>query len=88
MAILDGGNILQVGTPRDVYKKPTCKTVAHFIGETDFLEGSITGMYGNMATVETGIGRFDGVLGDPSRPPALNSKVTLSIRPECWELSH
>lgn len=88
MAILDGGNILQVGTPRDVYKKPTCKTVAHFIGETDFLEGSITGMYGKMATVETGIGRFDGVLGDPSRPPALNSKVTLSIRPECWELSH
>ncbi|MCF7689824.1 MAG: ABC transporter ATP-binding protein [Cephaloticoccus sp.] len=87
MAILEGGHILQVGTPRRVYKRPVRKTVAHFIGETDFIPGKITGMNGTMATVETAIGRFDGVLGDPTRPPAINAEVTLSIRPECWELS-
>src|SRR5476649_1227007 len=31
MAILDSGHILQVGTPREVYKRPNCKTVANFI---------------------------------------------------------
>src|SRR5450432_1287371 len=37
MAILESGHILQVGTPRDVYKRPQCKVVANFIGETDFI---------------------------------------------------
>jgi len=87
MAILDHGHILQVGTPREVYKRPTSKTVAHFIGETDFIVGKIAGLSGKMATVETAIGRFDGVLGDKEQPPAVGAEVTLSIRPECWELS-
>src|SRR3954470_128683 len=32
MAILDGGRVRQVGTPRDVYRRPTCALVANFIG--------------------------------------------------------
>lgn len=88
MAILESGRILQVGTPREVYKRPTRKTVAHFIGETDFITGKVTVVLKNSATVETTIGRFDGVLGDPSCPPSVGQEVTLSIRPECWELSH
>jgi iron(III) transport system ATP-binding protein len=87
MAILESGHILQVGTPREVYKRPRKKTVANFIGETDFIPGKLAGLNGNMATVETAIGRFDGVLGDESRTPVIGQEVTLSIRPECWELS-
>lgn len=87
MAILEGGHILQVGTPREVYKRPKKKTVAHFIGETDFIAGKVARQSGNNATVETAIGRFDGILGDPSRTPQIGDSVTLSIRPECWELS-
>lgn len=87
MAILEGGRILQVGTPREVYKRPTRKTVAHFIGETDFITGQVTQISQDAATVETAIGRFHGVLGDPTCPPAVGQEVTLSIRPECWELS-
>jgi iron(III) transport system ATP-binding protein len=26
------------------------------------------------------------VFGDPANPPAVGSQVTVSIRPECWEL--
>ena len=87
MAILESGHILQVGTPREVYRRPTRKTVANFIGETDFLDGRILGIDGDQVTVETGIGRFTGVLGDPAQTPAVQDKVTLSIRPECWTLS-
>jgi len=94
MAILDGGRILQVGSPRAVYKRPTCKQVAGFIGETDFIEGQVLGLdagsdstNGEMgATVETPLGRFEGVLGAPEQPPAVGQRVTLSIRPECWNL--
>jgi len=86
MAILENGKILQVGTPREVYRRPAKKTVANFIGETDFIEGRIVGLIGDCATVETPIGRFDGVLGDPAAKVAVGSSATLSIRPECWKL--
>jgi iron(III) transport system ATP-binding protein len=88
MAILDHGHILQVGTPREVYKRPTCGTVANFIGETDFLPGHVLGMVGGYVTVETPVGKFDGIFGDPTRVPSVGDKVTVSIRPECWELHH
>jgi iron(III) transport system ATP-binding protein len=87
MAILDGGRILQVGTPREVFKRPVNRTVANFIGETDFLPGKVLGVTAASITVETAVGRFEGVAGDPALAPAVGTAVTLSIRPECWKLS-
>jgi iron(III) transport system ATP-binding protein len=86
MAILDGGRILQVGAPREIYRRPACRTVANFIGETDFLPGKVLSAGGGKAVVETALGRFDGVLGDPTQPPKAGGEVTVSIRPECWVL--
>jgi iron(III) transport system ATP-binding protein len=87
MAILDAGRVLQVGTPREVYRRPVDRTVAKFIGETDFISGKVAGVQGSRAVVETAAGRFDGVLGNPAKPPQPGDAVTLSIRPECWRLS-
>ena len=87
MAILDGGRILQVGTPRDIYRRPALKTVADFIGETNFIPGTLLGAPQGAARVSTAIGEFEGVLGDPASPPAAGAAVTLSVRPECWALS-
>ncbi len=88
IAILQSGHILQVGAPREVYKRPSCKKVADFIGESDFLSGKVIGIDGENATVETAVGRFTGLLGarDPVLLPALGADVTVSIRPECWKL--
>ncbi len=86
MAILDGGRILQVGSPREVYRRPTGRTVAHFIGETNFIEGRVTGRDGERFLVETPVGRFAGVPGDAAFKPGAGDAVTLSIRPECWQI--
>jgi iron(III) transport system ATP-binding protein len=86
MAILEGGRVLQTGTPREIYRRPATKAVANFIGETDFISGKIIATNGARATVETGIGRFEGVLGDTAAKPAAGATVTVSIRPECWKL--
>lgn len=88
MAILDGGHILQVGSPREVYRRPVCKTVANFIGEADFIDGVLAAWHGSEVEVDTPIGRFSGVWGDPSAKPAVGAVVTLSIRPECWTIRH
>ncbi len=87
MAVLDGGRILQTGTPQEIYRRPVCRTVAAFIGEADFIPGRVLAASGGRATVETAAGRFEGVLGDPTLPPPAGAEVTLSIRPECWVLS-
>src|SRR5688500_811973 len=79
MAILDRGHVLQVGSPREVYRRPVCKTVANFIGETDFIPGTLLGAADGKAHVETAIGRFEGVLGDATAKPAAGAKVTVSV---------
>ncbi len=86
MAILEGGRILQVGAPRDVYRRPARKVIANFIGDTNFIEGRFLASDGGRATVETAIGRFEGVMGDPGARPATGAAVTISIRPECLRL--
>ena len=86
MAVLENGHILQVGAPREVYKRPKRKTVANFIGETDFLPGKVLGKENGLVTVETAIGKFEGIFGDPENQPGVGVDVTVSIRPECWEL--
>ncbi|MDP3071103.1 MAG: ABC transporter ATP-binding protein [Opitutaceae bacterium] len=87
MAILDRGKILQVGSPREVYRRPSCKVVADFIGETDFIPGKIVSAATGRAVVETAVGRFEGVLGAGAATPTAGTVVTLSVRPECWVLS-
>jgi iron(III) transport system ATP-binding protein len=86
MAILDGGRVLQAGTPREIYRRPATRAVANFMGETDFISGKIIATNGARATVETTSGRFEGVLGDAAAKPAAGATVTVSIRPECWKL--
>ncbi|MFA5057304.1 MAG: ABC transporter ATP-binding protein [Opitutaceae bacterium] len=86
MAVLDGGRILQVGAPHEVYRRPARRSVAGFIGEADFIAGRVLAASGGKASVETAIGRFDGVLGEPTLPPKAGAEVTVSIRPECWVL--
>ncbi len=86
MAVLDGGRILQVGSPRDVYRRPASRVVANFIGETNFLAGTVAGADGARLVVDTAVGRLEGVPGGSGLAPAAGAAVTLSIRPECWRL--
>jgi iron(III) transport system ATP-binding protein len=46
----------------------------------------VLGIDKGLVTVETAIGKFEGIFGDPENQPGTGSDVTVSIRPECWEL--
>src|SRR6185436_4714985 len=39
IAVMSKGKILQIGSPREIYDRPSERFVANFIGETNFLEG-------------------------------------------------
>jgi iron(III) transport system ATP-binding protein len=86
VAILDSGRVAQVGTPLEIYRRPRTRAVADFVGETDFVPGTVAGLERDQVLVDTAVGRFVGVPADPGAPPVAGAAVTLSIRPECWKL--
>jgi len=41
LAVMSGGRILQIGTPREVYETPARRFVAEFIGHSNFIEARV-----------------------------------------------
>ncbi len=85
MAVLKDGNILQVGTPLDVYKRPMSRFVASFIGETNFIEGKVVRSDAGTALVKTERGEFSGVMV-PGYEVKDGQTAYLSMRPECIKI--
>ena len=81
IAVMDGGRVLQVGKPAEIYEHPADRFVANFIGETNFLEGTFVGRSGELGDLKLADGR---VLGAPlgGRDPEPGASLTLSVRPE------
>jgi spermidine/putrescine ABC transporter ATP-binding subunit len=83
IAVMSGGRILQVATPRTLYEAPNCREVADFIGEMNFFSGRISARHGEMAQVDLGpLGPFDVVA-----PQAVGTRVLIALRPEKIALS-
>jgi spermidine/putrescine transport system ATP-binding protein len=75
IAIMSNGNVLQQGTPREVYDRPANRFVADFVGDTNFLRGDVR-RDGGRAVFDVG-GALVDVSSDADAGPA-----TLMIRPE------
>lgn len=86
MAVMDKGEVLQVGTPVEVYKRPRTRFVCDFIGESNFIEAKVLRAGGGLVAVETPMGELAGIPGDPDAHFSDGQKVTVSIRPECIRL--
>jgi spermidine/putrescine transport system ATP-binding protein len=41
LAVMDQGNILQIGTPHEIYESPATNFVARFIGETNLFDATV-----------------------------------------------
>ncbi len=81
IAVMSRGKALQIGPAVEIYERPNCRFVADFIGETNFLLGTVRAIDKERVTVEiskpnqevNGIGIGELRLGQP---------VAVSIRPE------
>jgi spermidine/putrescine transport system ATP-binding protein len=51
IAVMNKGVLLQVGSPEEIYEHPKTRFVADFIGETNFLEGTIAEISGKEIVV-------------------------------------
>lgn len=88
MAILDGGKIAQIGPPEEVYRHPHTATVASFIGETNFIPGTVDAANADGSyRISTATGEFTASPGNPEWKPQNGENILISIRPECLSLS-
>ncbi len=87
MAVLEAGRVLQVGSPRELYARPTSAAVATFIGETNLLPGRMVGLEGELVIVDTALGRLHGRASVPTESGRRGAEVQVSVRPECWRLA-
>lgn len=77
LAVLRDGKVEQVGTPRDLYVRPGTRFTASFLGETNFLEGSISETSGGFLTLDTDAGPIRIKTDEDA-----STKACMSIRPE------
>jgi spermidine/putrescine transport system ATP-binding protein len=76
IAVMNGGRILQIGSPRDIYDKPQHRFVAGFIGEINLLPAEAAGEGEYMIS---GVG---GLRSDDAPASAKGASVMLAVRPE------
>ena len=79
VVVMFGGRVAQAGTPEDIYKRPTGREVAGFVGQVNFVPGTVSS--GDTAIAETALG--PAWLPAPGRP---GEAVTLALRPEAIDL--
>ncbi|MPZ62698.1 MAG: ATP-binding cassette domain-containing protein [Propionibacteriales bacterium] len=80
IAVMESGNIEQIGRPREIYERPVSRFVANFIGTSNFIEGTIKerdsdGVF--VVTTKTGDLRASSPVDLPVGEP-----VVVSVRPE------
>ncbi|TCL71167.1 spermidine/putrescine transport system ATP-binding protein [Rhizobium sp. BK251] len=81
IAVMFGGRIAQVATPKEMYQRPLTRKVADFLGGMNFLSARITGENDGKLSAETA--RFgDIVLDRPRGFRPREGQVTIGIRPE------
>ncbi len=79
VAVMNRGRIHQVGTPPEVYEEPIDPFVASFIGRASTVYGTLYGVEGGLAVVDSGGMRFKGRL---LKEAQRGSGVVAIFRPE------
>jgi iron(III) transport system ATP-binding protein len=84
IAVMNEGRIQQIGRPRDIYERPATQFVADFVGNTNFIDGTVS----RSASDDTYVVRSE--IGDvmvrTDLPLRGDERVALSVRPEDVEL--
>jgi iron(III) transport system ATP-binding protein len=79
LAVMDRGRLMQVGAPLDVYNRPVNRFVAGFLGDSNFLPGTVRRRSGADCVVDTAAATL---VAAGAGCPAEGSSVVCSIRPQ------
>ncbi len=80
VTVMDQGEIVQVGTPTELYDHPASPYVANFIGTSNMFVAKVREIAAGTIVTEYGPNMIRAAAA--GKTPAVGSRVTLSIRPE------
>jgi spermidine/putrescine transport system ATP-binding protein len=84
IAVMEGGRIDQLGSPREIYERPATRFVAGFIGTSNLLDGEIQSIKEGVATLTYGPGEH--VLVPVPGSVRAGDNLEVSVRPEKIDL--
>jgi putrescine transport system ATP-binding protein len=79
MAIMRDGRFEQIGTPADIYERPTNRYVAEFMGDINLLKGRVLGHENGTSKIATEAGPASVAA---SRDYAAGTEILFALRPE------
>ncbi|TPL82908.1 ABC transporter ATP-binding protein [Mesorhizobium sp. B2-3-14] len=84
VCVMNGGRIVQLGQPSEIYDEPADLFVADFVGKTNLLSGTVAGHTGDLVDVALA----DGTVVAARERAALRQgeTVSVSLRPESLSL--
>lgn len=84
IAVMNEGQIEQMGSPADLYDNPETAFVANFLGQSNLIKGTITGNDGDSLVVDI----YGQKIAVPkSRSHAVDNSMYAGIRPEKFRIS-
>ena len=81
IAVMNRGQVVQVGTPAEIYEFPQSRFVADFVGTTNLFEGTVTTCDQGLITIHCPETACELVVEDVGRFGA-GQRVWLAVRPE------
>ena len=84
LAVMSAGEVQQIGTPEEIYRRPANRFVAEFVGRVNLISGTVAAWEGGRLALELAGGRKVWVDADQAPPP--NTQLTLAVRPEALVL--
>ena len=87
VVIMKDGNIMQQGTPTEIYEQPNSRFVANFIGKANFIDGVFRGRDGEAALVEMHVKTFSIPAPGKMEDVVEGGGCCLAVRPESILLS-
>ena len=85
IAVMEHGEIVQIGTPTEIYERPRSRFVSDFIGVSNILEGKVVGR--GAGGVVVGLPSGAHVSAAPVDGPGIGDRVEVAVRPEKIRLS-
>ncbi|MDH3694694.1 MAG: ABC transporter ATP-binding protein [Gammaproteobacteria bacterium] len=83
VCIMQDGEIVQIGTPRELYDSPSNRYVADFVGKSNFFDGTVEELGQSAIEIKLDAGiNVSATQTADSKKPAVGDKVSVSVRPE------
>ncbi|MCS7252643.1 MAG: ABC transporter ATP-binding protein [Armatimonadota bacterium] len=86
IAVMRSGRVVQVGTPYELYRKPSSKYVAEFIGDANVIEGVVQKVKGDRALLITPLCAIE-CHCDAATDLIEGMRTAVAIRPEAVQVA-